>query len=268
MPEPAARDTTDVVARAAAIYQVYPRSFADGNGDGIGDLAGIRSRLDLPARPRRRRDLVQPVVPVADGRRRLRRGRLPRHRPGVRHPGRGRGADRRGARARASGSSSTWCPTTAPTRTRGSRRRSPAGPGSAARDLFWFRARPGRARRAAARTTGPSIFGGAGLDPDDRPGRHPGEWYLHLFAPEQPDFNWANPEVREEFEDILRFWFDRGVDGIRIDSAALLRQGPGAARLRPDAPPIPHPYHRPRRGARHLPGLAARSPTRTPDRGP
>ena len=86
--------------RRAAIYQVYLRSFADGNGDGIGDLAGIRARLPYLRRPRRRRDLVQPVVPVADGRRRLRRGRLPRHRPGVRHARRGRGADRRGARAR------------------------------------------------------------------------------------------------------------------------------------------------------------------------
>ena len=58
----------------------------------------------------------------------------------------------------------------------------------------------------------------------DPPGpRSPdGEWYLHLFAPEQPDFNWRNPEVVEEFHDILRFWLDRGVDGIRIDSAAVL----------------------------------------------
>ena len=49
-----------------------------------------------------------------------------------------------------------------------------------------------------------------------------GEWYLHLYAPEQPDFNWRNPEVRREFEDILRFWLDRGVDGFRIDVAAGL----------------------------------------------
>ena len=61
----------------------------------------------------------------------------------------------------------------------------------------------------------------------------PGEWYLHLFAPEQPDFNWANPDVRTEFEDILRFWFDRGADGIRIDSAALLTKDPGLPELGP-----------------------------------
>jgi alpha-glucosidase len=100
-----------------------------------------------------------------------------------------------------------------------------AGPGSAARERFWFR--PG---------TGPggeqppnnwqSIFGGPGWTRVTEPDGTPGEWYLHLFAPEQPDFNWANPEVRREFEDVLRFWFDRGVDGIRIDSAALLAKDP------------------------------------------
>src|SRR5665648_1085029 len=50
----------------------------------------------------------------------------------------------------------------------------------------------------------------------------PGEWYLHLFTPEQPDLNWDHPDVRAEHEGVLRFWFDRGVAGVRIDSAALL----------------------------------------------
>ncbi|MYX40414.1 DUF3459 domain-containing protein, partial [Streptomyces sp. SID89] len=67
-----------------------------------------------------------------------------------------------------------------------------------------------------------------------------GEWYLHLFAPEQPDVNWAHPAVRREHEDILRFWFERGVAGVRIDSAALLVKDP-------DLPDFtegqdPHPY--------------------------
>ena len=62
-----------------------------------------------------------------------------------------------------------------------------------------------------------------------------GEWYLHLFAPEQPDLNWEHPDVRAEHEDILRFWFDRGVAGVRIDSAALLVKDPELSEERPDA---------------------------------
>ena len=88
-----------------------------------------------------------------------------------------------------------------------------------------------------------SIFGGPAWTRVDGPDGTPGEWYLHLFAPEQPDFNWANAEVRAEFEDILRFWFDRGADGIRIDSAALLTKDPSLREAAPDEPPGPaHPY--------------------------
>ncbi len=122
--------------------------------------------------------------------------------------------------ASASASSSTSCRTTVPTSTSGFSRRS----------------RPGRARPsgrcsgfdpAAASTancrrpTCASIFGGSAWTRVED-----GEWYLHLFAPEQPDFNWNHPQVREEFEDVLRFWLDRGVDGIRIDSAAVLIKDP------------------------------------------
>jgi alpha-glucosidase len=96
-----------------------------------------------------------------------------------------------------------------------------AGPGSPARDLFWFR--PGRGPNGGEPPTDlQSIFGGPAWTRVTEPDGRPGEWYLHLFAPEQPDFNWDNPVVRDEFDDILRFWFDRGVDGIRIDSAAVV----------------------------------------------
>ena len=54
----------------------------------------------------------------------------------------------------------------------------------------------------------------------------PGQWYLHLFAPEQPDLDWTNDDVRAEFESILRFWFDRGVDGFRVDVAHGLAKDP------------------------------------------
>src|SRR5207237_951511 len=69
-----------------------------------------------------------------------------------------------------------------------------------------------------------------------------GEWYLHLFAPEQPDLNWTHPDVWEEHEDVLRFWFDRGAAGVRIDSAALLVKDPELAEETADAAPGEHPF--------------------------
>jgi alpha-glucosidase len=111
-----------------------------------------------------------------------------------------------------------------------------AGPGSAARELFWFR--NGRGMRGELPPNNwESIFGGPAWTrvPD-------GQWYLHLFASEQPDLNWGNPKVREEFDEILRFWFDRGVDGVRIDSAALCTKDPELGDFDADAPPSPHPY--------------------------
>ena len=59
-----------------------------------------------------------------------------------------------------------------------------------------------------------------------------GQWYLHLFAPEQPDLDWTNPEVRAEFESILGFWLDRGIDGFRIDVAHGLAKDPAMPDLR------------------------------------
>jgi alpha-glucosidase len=71
-----------------------------------------------------------------------------------------------------------------------------------------------------------SDFGGPAWSRSTGPDGEPGEWYLHLFAPEQPDLRWDNPFVRAEFEDVLRFWFDRGVDGFRINMGRGLPQAP------------------------------------------
>ena len=83
--------------------------------------------------------------------------------------------------------------------------------------------RQGRGGAGAQPPTGlRSIFGGPAWTRVTEPDGSPGQWYLHLFDQRQPDFNWDNPLVRTEFEDIVRFWYDRGVDGIRIDSAVVL----------------------------------------------
>jgi alpha-glucosidase len=196
--------------RGAAIYQVYLRSFADGNGDGYGDLAGLRTRLpylaDLgvnaiwlnPWYPSPMADGgydvadyrdIEPVFgTLAEAEKLIEEA----HAVGIRiiidvvpnH-----GSDQNAWFRAALAGDRTY------------------------RDRFWFR--PGEG-------DGPpngwqSIFGGPAWTPVPD-----GEWYLHLFAPEQPDFNWTNRAVHEEFLDVLRFWFDRGVDGIRIDSAAVL----------------------------------------------
>ncbi len=115
---------------------------------------------------------------------------------------------------------------------------SPAG--SAERDRFWFR--PGTGPDGELPPNGwQSIFGGPAWTRTADESGAPGEWYLHLFAPEQPDLNWTHPDVAAEHEDILRFWFDRGVAGVRIDSAALLVKDPALAEETPETPGE-HPF--------------------------
>src|SRR3569833_3170163 len=204
--------------RGAAIYQVYLRSFADGNGDGLGDLAGLRGRLaylsDLgidavwlnPWYPTPMsaggyavaayRNIEPVFGTLAEAEKLIQEAHeldikiiidvVPNH----------------------SSDQNAWF-----------QEALAAGPGAEARERFWFR--PGK--DGGPPNDWQSIFGGPAWTqvPD-------GEWYLHLFAPEQPDFNWNSEAVREEFLDVLRFWFDRGVDGIRIDSAAVLIKDPDA----------------------------------------
>jgi alpha-glucosidase len=201
--------------RGAAIYQVYLRSFADGNGDGIGDLAGLRTRLPYLAELGVDAIWLNPWYPspMADGGYDVADYRAI-------DPAFGTLAEAEAYIAEAHALGIRTIIDIVPNH--GSNQQDwfvgalAAGPGSAARERFVFR--PGRGPAGDLPPNDwQSIFNGPAWTqvPD-------GEWYLHLFAPEQPDFNWRNPEVVEEFHAILRFWLDRGVDGIRIDSAAVL----------------------------------------------
>ncbi|MEU8569268.1 glycoside hydrolase family 13 protein [Streptomyces pathocidini] len=219
--------------RSAAIYQIYPRSFADGNGDGIGDIAGIRARLT------HLRDLgvdalwISPwyVSPMADAGYDVADYRDIDPLFGTREEAEALIAEAHDLGLRVI---VDMVPNHCSDQHPWFRAAVAAGPGSAERGLFHFR--PGKGENGELPPNDwQSCFGGPAWTrlPD-------GEWYLHLFAPEQPDFNWDRPEVREEFESILRFWFDRGVDGFRIDVASMLikQEGlPDRSSLPEGAPP-------------------------------
>jgi alpha-glucosidase len=226
--------------RSAAIYQVYVRSFADGNGDGIGDLAGVRSKLPYL------RDLGIDAIwftpwypsPMADG------GYDVADYRGI-DPMFGTLAEAEELIEEAAEVGLRVIidvvPNHASSRHRWFEEALASPPGSPERDRFWFR--PGRGDDGAAPPNDwSSIFGGNAWTRTHDADGTPGEWYLHLFAPEQPDLNWENHDVRREHEDVLRFWFDRGVAGVRIDSAALLFKDAALPDFDPDDVPSPHPF--------------------------
>ena len=116
-----------------------------------------------------------------------------------------------------------------------------AGPGSPERERFWFRDGLGTFG-ALAPNRWESEFGGPAWSRVSSADGEPEQWYLHLFAPGQPDLNWEHPDVRRDHEEILRFWFDRGVAGIRIDSAALVAKDPDLPEVTLRHEPGDHPY--------------------------
>ena len=226
--------------RSAAIYQIYPRSFADGDGDGVGDLAGVRARLPYLAELGVDAVWFSPwyASPQADAGYDVSDYRAI-------DPVFGTLAEAEQLIREAHGLGIRIIIDVVPNHCSDQhpwfREAIEAGPSSAARDLFWFR--PGRGPGGELPPNGwQSIFGGPAWTRTNNPDGTPGEWYLHLFAAEQPDLNWENPKVREEFEDVLRFWFDRGADGVRIDSAALLVKDGELPDFDEAEPPVPHPY--------------------------
>jgi alpha-glucosidase len=234
----------------AVIYEIYPRSFADASADGVGDINGIRAHLPYLAQlgidaiwitPWYRSPMVDHGYDVADFRDidplfgslddaqalidevhaaglRIILDIVPNH----------------------TSDEHVWFEAALA-----------APPGSAERQRYIFR--PGRGSHGELPPNNwRSGFGDSAWTRTTQPDGTPGEWYLHLFTPRQPDLNWDNAEVRDEFDAILRFWFDRGVDGFRIDVAHGLIKAPGLPDLSladgeflrtPEQPDHPH-WHR------------------------
>ncbi|GLK15833.1 glycoside hydrolase family 13 protein [Herbiconiux flava] len=221
--EPETETTTALVAtgsewwRSAVIYQIYPRSFADSDGDGVGDLPGITARLDSLAALGVDAVWLSPFMTS------------PQHDAGYDVAdycdvdplfGTLDDFDRMLGRAHALGI----------------RVIVDLVPNHTSWDHVWFKealaapeGSPERARYMFRDGKGPngdeapnnweSVFGGPAWERVTNPDGTPGQWYLHLFDRSQPDLDWENPWVRQQFLDILRFWLDRGVDGFRVDVA-------------------------------------------------
>ncbi|GAA2777973.1 glycoside hydrolase family 13 protein [Mycolicibacterium pallens] len=204
----------------AIFYQVYPRSFADSNGDGVGDLDGIAAHLDHLSLLGVDAIWLNPVMvsPMAD------------HGYDVADP---RDVDPLfgdlGALERLITAAHTrnirvtmdLVPNHTSSAHAWFQEALAAAPGSVARQRYIFRDGQGP-DGAKPPNNWVSVFGGpAWTRVAD------GQWYLHLFDAEQPDLNWDNPEVFEDLEKTLRFWLDRGVDGFRIDVAHGMAKPPG-----------------------------------------
>ena len=203
--------------RDAVIYQVYIRSFADGNGDGVGDLLGIRTRLPYLRALGVDALWITPFYasPMADG-----GYDVAEHREVDPLFGTLGDAEALISEAHRLGIRIIVdiVPNHTSARHRWFREALEAAPGDPARERYIFRAGRGEQGELPPNDW-ESVFGGpAWTRIAERDGAL-GEWYLHLFDPPQPDLNWRRPDVRAEHEDILRFWLDRGVDGFRIDVA-------------------------------------------------
>jgi alpha-glucosidase len=208
--------------QAATVYQIYPRSFLDTNGDGIGDLEGIRRGLDHVVELGADGVWLSPIYrsPMADF-----GYDVCDHRDVDPVFGDLAGFDRLLDEAHARGLRVLldWVPNHTSSehpwfRESRSSRDSPK------RD--WYLWRDGRDGNPPNNWR--AAFGGPAWTWDEQTG----QWYLHLFLPEQPDLNWANPEVVEAQHDVLRFWLDRGADGFRADVVHLI----GKDEALPDQP--------------------------------
>ncbi|TQL45016.1 alpha-glucosidase [Homoserinimonas aerilata] len=219
--------------RTAVIYQIYPRSFADASGDGVGDLPGITGRLDSlkelgvdaiwlsPFYTSPQKDAgydvadycdVDPLFGTLDD------------------------FDRMLDKARQLGIRVIidLVPNHSSDQHRWFQAALAASPGSEERGRYLFREGTGEHGELPPNNW-QSVFGGPAWTRITEADGTPGQWYLHLFDSSQPDFDWSNRRVHEQFLDVLRFWLDRGVDGFRVDVAHGLVKADGLPDWTPPA---------------------------------
>jgi len=232
---PTGRADADPWWMNAVLYQIYPRSFQDSDGDGVGDLQGIVRRLEYLAQ------LGVDIVWIS---------------PIYRSPQADNGYDISDYRDidPLFGDLETFDALVARAHELGMRIvmdlvvnhtsvehpwfvESATGPDSARRDWYYWRdPRPGAVpgTPGAEPSNWESFFGGSAWEYDPASG----QYYLHLFAREQPDLNWENPEVRDAVYDMMNWWLDRGVDGFRVDAIDVISKRPGL----PDGGPARAPF--------------------------
>lgn len=206
--------------RQATVYQIYPRSFSDSNGDGLGDIRGITARVPYLKQLAIDAVWLSPFYPsaLADG---------------------GYDVDDYRDVDPKLGTLEDFAEMSAALHAAGIKLIADIVPNHSSNRHIWFQEALASPKGSAARDRyifrdgkGPdgefppsdwdSVFGGPAWERITEPDGSPGQWYMHIFAKEQPDLNWANREVRDDFLKTLRFWSDRGVDGFRVDVAHAL----------------------------------------------
>ena len=208
--------------RQAAIYQIYPRSFKDSDGDGLGDIKGITSKISYLKSLSLDAVWLSPFYPsaLADGGYDVADYRNVDPRLGTL-----RDFDKM-VKALHEAEISVFVdivPNHSSNLNPWFQEALKAKPGSTARNRYIFR--DGRGKNGEIPPSDEiSHFAPSAWTRTTNPDGTPGQWYMHLFAPEQPDFNWDNREVQLDFLKTLRFWADRGVDGFRVDVAHALKK--------------------------------------------
>lgn len=206
--------------RQAAVYQIYPRSFSDSNGDGLGDIRGITAKVPYLTSLGIDAVWLSPFYPsaLADGGYDVDDYRNVDPKLGTLED-----FDAMAAALHQAGIKliADIVPNHSSNRHEWFQEALAAPKGSPARDRYIFRDGQGP-DGSKPPSDWESVFGGSAWERTTGPDGSPGQWYLHLFAPEQPDLNWDNREVRDDFLKTLRFWSDRGVDGFRVDVAHAL----------------------------------------------